>query len=86
MQPNEVYLTKTFHFVGHYKALEWNEEKNIYEENDKLGIQVDVEVRPFAYQRKRSHKLRIGLTGSRFRAYCHEITRALRESIYVHIS
>jgi hypothetical protein len=28
---------------GHYQAFEWNEEKNIYEVNDKLGIQVDVE-------------------------------------------
>jgi len=31
--------------VGHYRALEWDEAKNMYIARDELGIQVDVDVR-----------------------------------------
>lgn len=30
--------------TGHYKALEWDETNSLYEYNEKLGVQVDVEV------------------------------------------
>jgi hypothetical protein len=33
--------------IGHYKGLEYDENTNSYETNDLLGIQVDVDVRPF---------------------------------------
>ena len=39
--------------VGHYRALEWDEVKNMYIARDELGIQVDVDVR-IIYQTSQS--------------------------------
>jgi hypothetical protein len=32
-------------YLGHYRALEWDEKIQAYASNQELGIQVDVEVR-----------------------------------------